>query len=303
MTTPPGWYDDGHGALRWWDGQAWTEHVAVPDAAPEAEIPGMADQPTLPYPSADEQQTEVVAPIAPVAGGYAPAGADGPAGYAPAGYAPADGAVPPYAASGAGYPGAAYPGSAGGAFMAATEPKKSKTWIVWVVIGAVLLGFVILAAVLIPLILFFVSANSSSSEGPVATSPAPDEVVEEGVYTEDETLAIETIDEYNAAWLEADCDAFFATTTDLFREDIGLSDCESFEAAADDWLGAIENYDVSVLAIEESTDSSITIRTSETYDSWYDEDGDPVTEPVPIEEEWLYYLQPEAGAWVIDGAY
>lgn len=25
--TPPGWYDDGQGELRWWDGDAWTEHV------------------------------------------------------------------------------------------------------------------------------------------------------------------------------------------------------------------------------------------------------------------------------------
>jgi len=28
---PPGWYDDGRGALRWWDGAQWTEHSAVPD--------------------------------------------------------------------------------------------------------------------------------------------------------------------------------------------------------------------------------------------------------------------------------
>lgn len=25
--TPPGWYDDGTGALRWWDGTRWTEHT------------------------------------------------------------------------------------------------------------------------------------------------------------------------------------------------------------------------------------------------------------------------------------
>ena len=33
-TTPPGWYDDGHGAMRWWDGARWTEHVAAPDPVP-----------------------------------------------------------------------------------------------------------------------------------------------------------------------------------------------------------------------------------------------------------------------------
>ena len=27
-TTPAGWYDDGTGALRYWDGNAWTEHRA-----------------------------------------------------------------------------------------------------------------------------------------------------------------------------------------------------------------------------------------------------------------------------------
>lgn len=36
MTTPAGWYDDGSGSLRWWDGTRWTAHVrtAVPPAAP-----------------------------------------------------------------------------------------------------------------------------------------------------------------------------------------------------------------------------------------------------------------------------
>lgn len=35
MTTPPGWYDDGSGSQRWWDGLRWTEHVqSVGPAAP-----------------------------------------------------------------------------------------------------------------------------------------------------------------------------------------------------------------------------------------------------------------------------
>ncbi|WP_127820600.1 DUF2510 domain-containing protein, partial [Microbacterium sp. CPCC 204701] len=42
-TTPPGWYDDGHGAMRWWDGSQWTEHVAQPDPEPSADAPTEAE--------------------------------------------------------------------------------------------------------------------------------------------------------------------------------------------------------------------------------------------------------------------
>ncbi|MEV8252026.1 DUF2510 domain-containing protein [Microbacterium sp. NPDC076768] len=36
MTTPAGWYDDGSGRQRWWDGQQWTEHFAPASATPAA---------------------------------------------------------------------------------------------------------------------------------------------------------------------------------------------------------------------------------------------------------------------------
>lgn len=35
-TTPADWYDDGTGILRYWDGEAWTEHTYDPNAAAEA---------------------------------------------------------------------------------------------------------------------------------------------------------------------------------------------------------------------------------------------------------------------------
>lgn len=46
--TPPGWYDDGTGCQRWWDGRQWTGHVqgndyadgAVPVMSFESEIAG-----------------------------------------------------------------------------------------------------------------------------------------------------------------------------------------------------------------------------------------------------------------------
>lgn len=34
--APAGWYDDGSGRQRWWDGNAWTDAYAAPQAAPGA---------------------------------------------------------------------------------------------------------------------------------------------------------------------------------------------------------------------------------------------------------------------------
>lgn len=39
MSTPAGWYDDGSGRQRWWDGTKWTEHFA-PEAAAAESAPG-----------------------------------------------------------------------------------------------------------------------------------------------------------------------------------------------------------------------------------------------------------------------
>lgn len=49
MSTPAGWYDDGSGRQRWWDGQQWTENFApetpaVP--APPYAAPGAYPAPT-----------------------------------------------------------------------------------------------------------------------------------------------------------------------------------------------------------------------------------------------------------------
>lgn len=42
--TPAGWYPQADGTQRYWDGNAWTEHIA-PGPGPQAPQPGFAGQP------------------------------------------------------------------------------------------------------------------------------------------------------------------------------------------------------------------------------------------------------------------
>ncbi|MFK3678642.1 DUF2510 domain-containing protein [Microbacterium sp. NPDC090218] len=110
MTTPAGWYDDGSGSQRWWDGQQWTEHVVT---APQPAAETTAGPVTEP---AAETVAEAV-PTAPDTGAEAQsyaAPAPEPAPFAPPYMmAPATSAEPAYAPGPAGvtYPG--YPGASG----------------------------------------------------------------------------------------------------------------------------------------------------------------------------------------------
>jgi len=48
VSIPAGWYDDGSGAQRWWDGQGWTERLAD---APPSEATSASVAPGQPVPS------------------------------------------------------------------------------------------------------------------------------------------------------------------------------------------------------------------------------------------------------------
>lgn len=68
MSTPAGWYDDGRGQMRYWDGAAWTEHVAPPVAPAAPPTPPTATAPPVPQPDAVG-----AAPAVPPTGAYPPA--------------------------------------------------------------------------------------------------------------------------------------------------------------------------------------------------------------------------------------
>ncbi|MEV8267147.1 DUF2510 domain-containing protein [Microbacterium sp. NPDC076911] len=266
-TTPPGWYDDGHGAMRWWDGAQWTEHVAVPNA----EQSGIAE----PTPAADVE----------------PAGPASVEDFMTA--MEADAAqTPEYVHAPDGYPGAV-PGAEApaysGGFVAATEPGKSKLWVVWVVLAVVMLGIVIAIAVVVPLLIFSLSTSGGSSE-------ANSSVVAEGA---DQQAAVDAVLLYDHAWASADCESYFESTTESFRASEGVVDCVSFTQLVADFDATSSEYRVTVVSIDEEP-GAIFVATDETYKVPFDEEGNPTDSDNTVVDEYEYLVVVANGDWAID---
>jgi hypothetical protein len=315
-TTPPGWYDDGHGAMRWWDGSQWTEHVAQPDPEPAADAPTEAEivaayEAGAPADAADREPGALASHEAPAAVGAPVAteaftGPDAPAaqpgyttepGYAtepaypaqPAAYPAPSGYGAPYGDHSA--PGQAQPrhetegyggdGPAGG-FSAATAPRSgSKLWILWLVLGVVLLGIVITAVVLIPILLMGAATSSASGD------------------SDDERAAVAAVELYDDAWQDADCDAYESATTEDFRETFGITDCDTFVSEAEYFDESSDAYEMRIDDVETSGDT-ITVSTTETFLALLDDAGDPLDEPEHGSVEYTYSLVAVDGGWAIE---
>lgn len=241
--TPPGWYDDGHGAQRWWDGAQWTEHVQ--HAAPASAV-------ATPATGTD------AAPAAWTTGG---------------------------AETAPGYPGAA----AQPAYPPVPPAKKSNLWIVWVVLGVLAVGAVITAIIVIPMLLVSTFGQGGSSGGGT------------GELSPDETAAVATVELYDQAWQDVDCDLYFSVTTEAFRDEIQLPDCASFDDAATFFAESNDDYVVTVTDVW-TEDDVIMVATDENYTTTVDEDGEPLSSPEDVKDLWEYYLIDSGEAWVIDDA-
>jgi hypothetical protein len=235
-TTPPGWYDDGHGAKRWWDGLRWTEHVASPEATASA---GAGAASSVPAHDPAPVSTATLFPAA----------------------APDAGPPPP-------------------------PERKSNLWIVWVVVGVIVLGALIAALVVIPPLLF-----AASGQGGQAT--------DETVADADQQAAVATVELYDHAWQNADCEAYFTSTSEDFRAESGLTDCSAFETSAEEFSAGTEDYGVEVTDVS-SEESGVLVTTTETYTALVGEDGETLDEPNEESVDWVYVVVADGDDWVID---
>lgn len=258
-STPPGWYDDGHGARRWWDGVRWTEHVEPAAVAVDAPAAAGDEEPAdQALAQAEPAVALAEAPVVPTA--------DAPV------FPPADTSVfPP-----AGEP--AYPPAPG-------PQKKSKLWIVWVVLGVVVLGLVIGGVVAVTTLVGGLTAGGSGGD---TSDP-------------DEQAALAAVGLWDEAWDEVDCDKFFEATTEDFRSEIQLGDCAAFEDQAQFFSDSTDEYEVEVNSVVRDGDT-IVVTTTETYLSSVDEQGEPIDTPESVTEEWQYYVIAVDGGWAIDDA-
>ena len=197
------------------------------------------------------------------------------------------------------YPGAyrPYDPDAAAAVYAVQPPDRtSRAWIWWTLGGVVLLGILITAAVVIPLLLL------SSDGGASVPSPTVSSVEDDGTPSSaDEDAATAAVELYDDAWRLADCEDFFATTTEEYREYNDWVDCESFYSASRNFYGGVEDFEMEIREVE-TVGGAIAVSVTESYAWLYDEDGAPLEEPEPYEDRLEYLLVESGGAWVIDEA-
>ena len=284
-TTPPGWYDDGRGAKRWWDGANWTEHVAAPlpaeplvgEVAPSTEPPAAPRESTGPPAVAPPFSDQTVV------GAASPVGSSGYQAYAPA--EPNGWTAPP------------------------AEPRKSRMWILWVALGIIVIGILVTVAVVAPILVGLAGrAGPAAVPTPETSTATPSAeattVPQENVVPTDadKEAATAAVVRHNEAWLTGDCDGYMATTTEALREVSQITSCDSFAVESRNFAISVDDYVTQVAAVDTIGDS-INVSTAETYTSLYDADGNPTPDRVAYEDRYRYVLVLDDGQWLINNYY
>lgn len=99
------------------------------------------------------------------------------------------------------------------------------------------------------------------------------------------------VTQFNSSIDDADCDQFFATSTDAYRSSMGVADCAGFTELAEATVGGLDDYRVSVTGVN-ITDGTATVTTTESYT--VTDGGETGSDP------YEYTLVREGGDWKVD---
>lgn len=167
------------------------------------------------------------------------------------------------------------------------------------VLGLGLIGVVVAVAVLA---VSLITGGFAGSAGPAQAGSTAEEVEpgdQSSVPAEDEAAAIAAVQAFNRSWLDADCNGYFAVTTENFRTLMELTDCESFYAYSRDYSTAISDFDTEVREVEPIGDA-IAVSVTDSYMSPFDDGGNETAEPERYEDRWEHLVVDVDGTWMLD---
>ncbi len=102
---------------------------------------------------------------------------------------------------------------------------------------------------------------------------------------------------YNRAWSEGDCAGFMAATSASLRELLEAEDCAAFDAQAHEYAQTMSNFEGAPTRFEHRTTTRIDVLDRETF-VWVTDPDDPA-DSWNYEEYWSYSVELQGGAWVI----
>ncbi len=250
-SASPGWYDDGTGTTRWWDGTQWTADVQAwvpPDGAIHvgAAAPTGGPENTSPFPAG------VVTHRSPSTPASAPI------------------------------------------------PRRTvRGWLPAILIGVT--AGLVTAVVVIALILLGPLRDLLGPDAPTtATSSGEDGAPPAREHTEEELAAAAAgVEAFTQAWWRSDCDAYFATTTEGYREITETTDCETFYLSSRTYREGNVTFSLETVATT-SVGNAIEVSVVEHYSSYFDEEGVQQEEPVDVDEAWDYFVVQIDGEWKVD---
>lgn len=285
--APSGWYDDRRGSTRWWDGAAWTEDVV----AQSASQPGFRT-------AVMSTTSRPVEPAAtPAASPYVLALATPGSKAASAGGMPYTRGLAQTHDTGAYV--AEHARSELVSAGSATETRRSRTWVVSVVLGVLVLGAAIGSERISSLTAedpVVVTDSGAAPEVAPEEEPAPD-----APSPRDRQATVDAVKAYAAAVQTNDCAAYFGLTTEHFRSSAGLVDCAAFAQVSTAVTARVANdsYKVVMMSVLEE-DGRIFILTTEWFWSRYDGAGNETPNPDWYRSRYEYTLVPSDVGWVID---